>query len=343
MTYGALTTKAKAMFGRRLRFADFAHMAALRSEGELLEYLRTQPGWSGAVSRLEGGYVGRVELENALRDQVRSEYLSLLHFAPREDKALLSFPVRLTEQDLILDALRRLHSGGYYKGPSLPPAVSLPLQVDEKALKACTSYDGLAAAAAGSIYASILRHLTPSGGGLPDFTTAEALLRAAYFAHMYRLVHKNYAGETKQVLLRGLGEQVDLLNLIHILRLKSYFPDVGSDLYLTVLFPFNYRLRPAFLQQLCAAPDAQSVFALLGESPYAGCFTDVEVAEVEDFYRRAFYTFNRRQLTAGAPSVYTAVAYLNMKDSEMRCLVNVVESVKYGVPYDAEFAKLIGA
>ena len=183
----------------------------------------------------------------------------------------------------------------------------------------------------------------PNDGGLPDFNTAEALLRATYFAHMYRLVHKNYSGETKQVLLRSLGEQVDLLNVIHILRLKSYFPDADNDLYLTVLFPFNYRLRPAFLQQLCAAPDAQAAFALLKDSPYADCFTDVAVAEVEDYYRRAFYSFNRRQLSAASPSIYTAVAYLNVKDSEMRCLINVVESVKYGVPYDAEFAKLVGA
>jgi len=343
MTYGALTTKAKALYGKRLRLADFEHMSALKTVSDLLEYLRTQPGWSKAVSSLSGGYIGRVELEAALRDQIRAEYASLLHFAPREDRALLSFPARLTEQNLLLTALRRLRSGGYYKGSPLPSSVSLHLQVDEKALAGCRDYEGLVAAAAGSIYESILRYLTPNDGGLPDFTTAEALLRATYFAHMYRLVHKNYSGETKQVLLRSLGEQVDLLNVIHILRLKSYFPDADNDLYLTVLFPFNYRLRPAFLQQLCAAPDAQAAFALLKDSPYADCFTDVAVAEVEDYYRRAFYSFNRRQLSAASPSIYTAVAYLNVKDSEMRCLINVVESVKYGVPYDAEFAKLVGA
>ena len=346
MTYGALTVKAKALYGKRLRTADFEHMASLKSEAEVLEYLRGQPGWSRAVARLgesSGGYIGRIELEAALRDQVRGDYLSLRHFAPREDQSLLSFLVLLAEQGLILSALRRLRAGSYYKGVPDPPGVFLPVHVDAKALANCTDYDGLLAAASGSIYEGVLRYLKPPEGGLPDFTTAEALLRTAYFTHMYRLIHKGYAGETRKVLLHSFGEQVDLLNLIHILRLKTYFPDAGNDLYLTVLFPFNYRLRPDFLRQLCAAPDAPAVFELLRGSPYAESFEDVDVTEVEDYYRRAFYSFNRRQLVTGAPSVYTAVAYLNVKDTELRALVNVIESVKYGVPYDASFAKLIGA
>ena len=346
MTYGALTAKTKALYGKRLRTADFEHMAALGSETDVLEYLRTQPGWTRAVARLEesrGNYIGRIEIEAALRDQVRVEYLALQHYVPREDKALLSFPVLLAEQGILLNALRRLRAGAYYKGLPEPPSVAFPIHVDPKAARSCTDYDGLIAAAEGSIYEPILRYLRPAGGGLPDFTTAEALLRTAYFSHMYRLIHKSYAGETKKVLLHSFGEQVDLLNLIHILRLKTYFPDSDKDLYLTVLFPFNYRLRPEFIRQLCAAPDAPAVFELLRTSPYAKSFENVDVTEVEDYYRRAFYTFNRRQLTAGAPSVYTAVAYLNVKETEMRALVNVIESVKYGVPYDAPFARLIGA
>lgn len=67
------------------------------------------------------------------------------------------------------------------------------------------------------------------------------------------------------------------------------------------------------------------------------------MAQVEDYYRRALFHFSRRQLMAGTPSVYTAVAYLNVKEAELQALVNVIESVKYGVPYDAALAELIGA
>ena len=64
--------------------------------------------------------------------------------------------------------------------------------------------------------------------------------------------------------------------------------------------------------------------------------------EVEDYYRRAFYLFNKKQLLTASPSIYTAVSYLNIKELEFQALVNVIESVKYGVPYDDSFARLIG-
>ena len=44
MNYGALTTKAKALYGKRLRLADYTRMAALHAPEEVAEYLRGCPG-----------------------------------------------------------------------------------------------------------------------------------------------------------------------------------------------------------------------------------------------------------------------------------------------------------
>lgn len=197
--------------------------------------------WAAAVSALDTtGYVGRVELEEALRQQLWKEYRGLSHFVPREAKALVSFPVRLAELQDIMSALRRLKSSGQAKPLPASRYDRVESRVDRKALAACTDYDGLLAAAEGSIYYAPLLHIrSGAAGALPDYTTAEALLRSTYFSHMYRLIHKHTSGETQRVLLRSFGEQIDLLNIIHILRLKTYFP--GDDQYFSALFPFNYR------------------------------------------------------------------------------------------------------
>ena len=346
MTYGALAAKVRALYGKRLRYADFERMAGMKSEAEILDYLRAHPGWSRAAGKFSpgaGAYVGRVEVEAALEEELRLEYLSLDCFVPRHDKPIMNFRVLLAERNAILNALRRLKAGKYAKGMPPPSSIVVHGKVDYPALSACADYEGVLDACSESIYYPVLLHLRPEQGGLPDFTVAESLLRSAYFSHMYRIVYKQYQGETQKVLLRAFGEQIDLLNIIHILRLKTYFPNTDMDTYLTVLFPFNYRLRPEFTRQLCAAPDADAVFALIRQSPYAVSFENVAVAEVEDYYRRAFYAFNRRQLITGRPCVYTAMSYLNLKESELRVLINVIESVKYGVPFDSDFAKLVGA
>ena len=277
MTYGALSAKIRALYGKRLRADDFARLAGLKNEAELLEALRQHPGWSRALSLVPPGawsYVGRL---------------------------------------------------------------------DERALASCTSYDQLLDAARDTIYAPVLRHLRPSrDGALPDFTLAEAALRTAYFSHLYRIVHCQYTGRTQKVLLRALGEQIDLLNIIHVLRLKTYFPQTEPETYLRVLFPFHYRLNPDFTRALCAAPGVDDVFALLRDSPYRDCFDGVAVGAVEEYYQRAICRFNKRQLSAVPPSIYTAVAYLELKELELSVLINVIESVKYGVPYRAELADLVG-
>ncbi|MCI2057831.1 MAG: V-type ATPase subunit [Oscillibacter sp.] len=342
--YDALCAKVRAMYGKRLRFADFERLGRCTSEQEVLDALRQFPAWSVAMAELEpsaDAYVGRVELENALSGETLREYQALMHYIPQGDRQLMQFPVLLAERDAILRALRRLKAGPDYHGMPHPSRFLNRSRIDAQAIELCRDYTGLLSACAGSIYAPVLTHLQPEDGTkLPDYMMTESLLRTAYFTNVYRIVHRRYSGETKALLLRAFGKQIDLLNLIHILRIKTYFPEM-QDLF-TVLFPFHYRLRPEFIRALCAAPDAASAFALVRRSPYAGSFRDMAVAEVEDYYHRAFYEFNRRQLLTGAPSVYTAISYLNLKDTECALLTNVVESVKYGVPYDSGFARLIG-
>ena len=347
MRYGALAAKVKALYGKRLRFSDFEHMAGLPNEQSILDYLRSQPGWSAAVSAAlsamtPSGYVGRMELEDALRLQVWREYEGLNHFVPRPDKNLVAFPLRQAELLAILGTLRRLKSHGRVREGVLAMP-NLPFKVNRKALASCKDYNGLLAAVQGSIYYEPLLHIRPDDPNvLPDYTTTEALLRSTYFSHIYRIIYKSYAGETKSLLLRGMGERVDLLNIIHILRLKTYFPQTPREDYAGVLFPFQYRLTMDFLRRLCEAPGAEGAYELLRESPYGDCFDETAVDAVEEYYQRAVFRFNKRQLSAVPPSIYTAIAYLELKELELGVLVNVIESVKYGVPYHAEFANLVG-
>ena len=205
----------------------------------------------------------------------------------------------------------------------------------------CTDYDGLLAAAAHSIYSGALHHLRPDAPGLlPDYQVVESLLRTLYFSHLFREMNHHYSGEVKTVLLRTLGVQVDLLNIIHVLRLKAYFPEEQN--YLPYLFPFHHRMTPTQLKELSETPSLPAAFEFLKGTAYANAFQNVQVTEIEDYYRQAMYRFHYRQVIAGSPSICTAIAYLHLKDSEVSVLINVIESVNYGVPFDDHFAKLIG-
>lgn len=345
MTYGALAAKTKALYGKRLRFADFEALVALPDERAMLDYLGQHPGWCDVVARIRQqrhAYLGRVELEGALRDQVLADYLSLSHFVPKEDKNLLSYLVKLAEKGAILTALHRLKAGQYYLGAPISSQFTLKTQVDEKKLAQCTNYPQLVEATQGSIYYDVLKRLTLQPSGLPDYTVADGLLQSAYFSYMFRVIQRDYKGDTQKTLLHAYGFRVDMLNLTNILRLKTYAHDVPQEVYLSVLFPFHYRIQSQLLLKMCQAPSVSDIFTLLQETSYRSAFTEEHVSCVERYYRETFHQFNKRQLMSGAPSIYTALAYFHMKESELQVLINAVESVKYGVSYDKDFAKIVG-
>lgn len=339
-TYGALSAKVRAMYGRRLRAADFRRIAAMKSLEEVLDFLREHPGWQQAVEQIDTRDIRRSVLESVLKGHTMDEYLRLAAFIPKGDRPLSGFSILLAEEEAILHTLRRLRAGRVHED-RIPPSLLRKGKVDTDGLRSCVTYDGLLHAVKDSIFYQPLMRLRPAEpDGLPDYPAAEALLRSTYFSYIYRQISKNYAGETKAVLLRSFGEQVDLLNIIHILRMKRYFPHSADCL--TVLLPFYHRLRPETIQALRAAPTLEAAMALLAGTPYAGAFRDLDVAAVEDYYRMAFYRFNHRQLMLGAPSIYCAIAYLNLRELETSALITAIESVKYGVPYDDSFTSLMG-
>lgn len=347
-SYYALNAKVKALYGMRLKSADFHRIAALSDLRAVLDYLRTQTGWRSALESLDDstlfystGELSRIRLEAALMDQARAEYLRLLHFVPRADRALTRFPTLLADLQAIMTALRRLRAGHAKEALPLPPDFASRSRIDHAALFRCADYDELAAAVKGSLYYKPLLHLRPEQPGtFPDYTAAEALLKSAYYGRMYRIIRKHYEGETRDVLLKSFGLEVDMLNLLHILRLKQFFPDEHE--YYSVLFPYHYRLKPAMTAALCAAPDLAAAVRLLGETPYGPFFRGMTLRQMEVEYRRRLYQFNQHQLVTGRPSVYTAVAYLNLKDLERKALINVIESVHYGIAFDSTLIDQIG-
>lgn len=71
-------------------------------------------------------------------------------------------------------------------------------------------------------------------------------------------------------------------------------------------------------------------------------FERVEAAEVEEYYRGPFTPSTGAACLPGPLRFITAIAYLDLKELELQVVVNVIESVKYGVPYNENLARLVG-
>ncbi len=340
MRYDALAVKARAMYGRRTRKEDLLRITALHTIEDISAELRQLPGWSRATASLPSGeLLTRAKLEGALREQVRREGLSLTAFAAREDRPLIEFPVRRSELELILAALRRLHAHMFKETEALSAAWISRTHLNIEALRRCGSFSALVAATSGSIYHAALARLVNEADTPPDYASTEALLWSVYFRYLMDLACKRYKGDVRRIMESSVGTQADMMNILHALRMKRFFPD--TDNFLPILIPYHYRVKPDQIYAMCTAPSLEQAMELVESTPYASTFRGAKVEELQELYRANLYRSSRRQLIMGKPTVYSAAAYLNLRELELSAVVAAVEASKYQLPLTPAFLNSI--
>ena len=143
-------------------------------------------------------------------------------------------------------------------------------------------------------------------------------------------IKKNYSGTGRAELIRLLGAQADLLNLVSILRLHRYFPDsLGRAEELLV--PVFGKLKPQLTQELIAARSESEALALLKQSPFAPYFEDYKPRQLDRLYEQAMISFCRKVVKMPEPNVCVPVAYLTLSELECGRLIRIIEALGYGM------------
>ena len=76
--------------------------------------------------------------------------------------------------------------------------------------------------------------------------------------------------------------------------------------------------------------------------PYGALFRSIQPTGLEAYLYTMQYRFNRRQLRAAQPTIYTPIAYLGLKEIELRNIISIIECIRYGASPE-RYITLIGA
>ena len=325
------------MYGRRLRESDFISLINMKSIAEVTSFLKEHPGWAPSLMKANSAEIRRGELESALHDQVTSEYIRIYKFMSRDDHHLMSFLILRAEGDEILKCLRSFAEDSMDEYVcTLPEYFRKSMPVDFLKLAGCTDFDVFwEAISASSFFPTLSRLPRDNEEKIPDYPLAKVLVDTQYFSSLMNTIEKKYSGDTVLKLKDGLGSEIDLLNIVSIVRIKRYFPNM-SDEIADYLLPLRHRIRPALLREMMKAPSSEAVIELLGSTPYRRLFSENSFGMIDDYVKKHIYEFNRRVLTTSEPSVYTPLAYISLKENEAANLTKIIECVRYGIsPGDA--------
>lgn len=330
MNYGGMSAKVRAMYGKRLTRADFDKLIQSKSVSDIAAYLKSLPAWTEALRHILPATVHRAELERAIRNEIMLEYMRLYKFASRNDQALLRYFIRRRELNEITMFLRLLLTGqaaAYVC--TFEPFYREHIHIRFESLSQCRTFDEFLEGIRGSIYHDTLAMLPRKQGEAPDLTIAKSALSGRYYAEGLRIIKRNYSGEVADLLIASNGARVDLMNIEILLRIKRYYPQM-SPRAAEYLVPYKYKLSGDFFRSMAEAPTADDAIEMVKNSPYAKVFTNYRFANLEDYILRFTYDTDRKLLHRAEPSVITPIAYIGLKEIEVRNLINVIECVRYG-------------
>ena len=328
--YAAINGKVHAMLGNRMEQGDFDRMMAMKTVPEIASYLNSTKAWGPCLKGVDLDEVHRAELEKRLRMGLQAEYARLATFASKGMRELLGAMASRAEASELLRFLRFLSAGHPADfAVSLSGEMLKRSRVRFDLLGQTPDYQGLLQAVAGTIYEKALAKAAPEGDFF-DYPAAETAVESTYYSYILESVARNFSGKERQDLERYFLEQCDFANIVRLFRLKKYF-HVAQEEVVSYLLPYSLQLKGSYLKSLTSAATAEELMELLRQGPYGKVFQQEEHREIEE-YAFAFFRSSRLRIRRGKPSAFTALVYLDLKDTELKNIINVIDCVRYQVP-----------
>ena len=318
-------------------------MISMHNVGEIVSYLKRQTTWGKWLSGLDETNARRSLIEDSLQYGIMNEYLKLLRFVPDCEEGFVDFYIYLAETRAILKYLTHLNMESLEEyHPAFPDLFRRRSKIDFQKLSVGRTYEDLVRAVEGTPYYAILANFTPKAGEELDYVMLDTLLRTNYYRHLYESIARSTDPVAKKLMRQHTGEVIDLANVTRVIRFRTMGFHESIDVF-KYLLPFEYQLSNKFFKKLFEASTEQEYLALLHTSPYKKAFEGTSMRYVEENCQRYLFESDRRLVVSCGPSVYAAVSYLNLKETEVSNLVHIVECVRYGMAPPEIKGFLIGA
>lgn len=329
--YGALATKIRGMRSYLLTEDELARLAGAADTKEIAVYLKGHPGYRSALSSLDPDNMRRETFERLLIYSLVRDVDKIYKFLGNEEKkyfnrAFIKVEIRFLKNCFRLVSNKYTSTVDLSIYKNLFSVIRCAFDFD-KVVKAQTT-DELCRALSGTIYEEPLKRLKEVNPA-PDLFEYQRCLDMFYYSYIWE-ASKKYADKyDREILLKVNGEDIDLLNLICIYRLKAHF-DVSEAEIFHYLIPAYYKLKRPQLAALCACKDVDE-FMKACKKTYYGKYIDISRPEsLEQTYADHMdSTYDKvRRSNPYSPAVIEA--FIFNKRSEIDKLINITESVRYG-------------
>lgn len=336
----ALAAKARAMYGKRLTSQNYKELLRKQTVNEIASYLKQESNYAECLSDVNENLIHRGQLENIIKRQFYDEYKKMFHFIGRNEKDFYKFNVIKMEVDEILNCLRFINAGRQGEYDFNPPSVLLKdTSINLHGLAKVRSYQDVLDLLKSTPYFDILKKYEVGKDNKIDTIKIDTELRKYYYDRFYELINHDLSGKTKNELEDSVGMEIDIENLMIVLRLKKYF-SASKDYILSLLLPFHYKVKPEEIEKIILEPDADSTWKAITETKYGKLFKNYSFDFAEKYGEQIRYEFHKKLLMFSNTAPVVVISYTQLKRSEINNLINIIEGIRYKLP-PSEISKLL--
>lgn len=337
--YAGLSAKVKVMTGHLLKPGDYEELLSKSSVQDIAAYLKNHTEYKNVLSEISESNIHRGQLEQLLQHASEQGFIRLTNFLSNTDKRFMKMHILREEIELLKKLLRmaaieeippeEVQVNPYYlKNFTIEPyrlMQAANMTAFSEGLKDTPYYEVLVP----------LLHETPL-----DIFKIEMVLDGYYFRTLYNTAEKFIGKADKAAVRRTVGSDIDMLNILWVLRCKMFF-SLPAELILTYLLPVHYRIKKEQLIAMAESPTVDGAKAILHDTPYDNLL-DSDSIYMEQAYQRKSVEIMKKAADLTPFSLLSALYYQRMKEIEITNIVKIIEGLRYHVDKEEIRKFLIG-
>ncbi len=333
MSSGAILSKTRAMFGRRLTLEDYTTLSQKKNIPEAAAYLASLPAYKDFLEGHDASGIRRMELEEVLRHRHFKDFSSLCRYELSIGEKMSNYILLTVEIELITEALSRVMSPRIEEATTVTasPYLDRFLKLDLSALGKAQTYEELLFATRDSVFCPALRQLGwhPTG----ELVTYENALLSKFYQLIFDMVDTNLSGDARDSLRDIFTSKIDLENLVRIIRLKDYFNSASPEYIRTSLIPHGNVMK----ENAVRLAECKDSGAVLAEAAKMKAFRKRlgeldRCRRIDELTDRYLLKRCRHEIYFSPHPAVVMISYLYISEIEVANIIKIIEGIRYELP-----------
>lgn len=328
---GAISAKAKAMYGKHIQETQYEELARKRNVAEIAQTLKLETAYQEVLKDIHENSIHRGQLELLMRQDLYRRMDRLIRYANNRQKQYYLILLKQIEIDQILGIIRSLISQDFtHVIANIPLYLKRYTKLNVDALMESTDFADLLHALHGSGYDEILKQFQTKDMKNFNYTACETAMQRYYIDMIMQAIDKLFKRKQRRVLKKIWATKIELDNITKIYRYKKFF-NADVTIIQHSLIEYQGTIPKQMLIQMIEATNAQALLQLLASSPYHLHMDEKEYVYIEYFTDMIEYHLAKRHMHYDSAPAIVYTAYMILAQREIDNIVHIIEGVRYQI------------